>query len=130
LKDIYDKTLLQQLWNKVFRSDLIKEKGLRFYESISIGEDLRFILDYIRLGNVREVTLIDKPLYHYMRDQAGSLMYRVGYESIEEPLKNMAALYRLMGVEETEIETQINAQRSRQIDIYAYLIMHNMGMPM
>lgn len=130
MKDIYDKTLLQQLWNKEFRSDLIKEKGFHFDESISIGEDLRFILDYIRLGDVREVTFINKVMYHYMRDQAGSLMYRVGYESIEEPLKNMAALYRLMDMEETEIETQINAQRSRQIDIYAYLIMHNMGMPM
>lgn len=130
LKDIQDKTLLQQLWNKVFRADIIKEKGVRFDESISIGEDLRFILDYIRLGDVREVTLIDKPLYHYMRDQAGSLMYRVGYESIEEPLKNMAALYRLMGVAETEIEAKIDSQRSRQIESYAYLIMHNMGMPM
>lgn len=130
LKDIQDKTLLQQLWNKIFRADIIKEKGVRFDESISIGEDLRFILDYIRLGDVQEVTLIDKPLYHYMRDQAGSLMYRVGYESIEEPLKNMAAMYRLMGVEDAEIERRIIDQRSRQIDSYAYLIMHNMGMPL
>lgn len=130
LKAIQDKTLLQQLWNKVFRADIVKEKGVRFDESISIGEDLRFILDYIRLGDVQEVTLIDKALYHYMRDQAGSLMYRVGYESIEEPLKNMASLYRLMGMEESEIENRIHDQRARQIDSYAYLIMHNMGMPM
>lgn len=129
LKIIQDKTLLQQLWNKVFRADIVKEKGVRFDESISIGEDLRFILDYIRLGDVREVTLIEKPLYHYMRDQAGSLMYRVGYESIEEPLKNMASLYRLMGLEEAKISELVDAQRSRQIESYAYLIMHNMGMP-
>ena len=130
LKDIQDKTLLQQLWNKVFRADIVREKSVRFDESISIGEDLRFILDYIRLGDVQEVTLIDKALYHYMRDQAGSLMYRVGYESIEEPLKNMAALYRLMGADEAEIDYLIEAQRNRQVDSYAYLIMHNMGMPM
>lgn len=130
LKDIQDRTLLQQLWNKMFRADIVKENGVRFDESISIGEDLRFILDYIRLGDVQEVTLIDKPMYHYMRDQAGSLMYRVGYESIEEPLKNMAALYRLMGLEEGEITQRIDAQRNRQIESYAYLIMHNMGMPM
>ena len=130
LKDIQDRTLLQQLWNKVFRADIVKEKGVRFDESISIGEDLRFILDYIRLGDVQKVTLIDKPLYHYMRDQAGSLMYRVGCESIEEPLKNLATLYRLMGLEEAEIAKRIDDQRSRQIASYAYLIMHNMGMPM
>ena len=130
LKDIQDKTLLQQLWNKVFRADIVRENCVRFDESISIGEDLRFILDYIRLGDVQEVTLIDKPLYHYMRDQAGSLMYRVGYESIEEPLKNTAALYRLMGIAEVEIAKRIDDQRSKQIANYAYLIMHNMGMPM
>lgn len=130
LKDIQDATLLQQLWNKVFQRDIIQENGVRFDESISIGEDLRFILDYIRLGDVQEVTLIDKPLYHYMRDQAGSLMYRVGYESIEEPLKNMAALYRLMGLEEADIQHRIDGQRSHQINSYAYLIMHNMGMPL
>lgn len=130
LKNIQDRTLLQQLWNKVFRADIVREQGVRFDESISIGEDLRFILDYIRLGDVREVTLIDQPLYHYMRDQAGSLMYRVGYESIEEPLKNMASLYRLMGIDENEIAQRIDEQRSRQIESYAYLIMHNMGMPM
>jgi len=128
LKSIQDKTLLQQLWNKLFRADIVREKGVRFDESISIGEDLRFILDYIRLGDVQSVTLIDQPLYHYMRDQAGSLMYRVGYESIEEPLKNMAALYRLMGMAEDEIRSHIDTQRRRQIASYAYLIMHNMGM--
>lgn len=130
LKEIQDKTLLQQLWNKVFRRDIVQKMGVRFDESISIGEDLRFILDYIRLGDVHAVTLIDQPLYHYMRDQAGSLMYRVGYESIEEPLKNMAALYRLMGIDEDEIRSRIDAQRSQQMASYAYLIMHNMGMPM
>lgn len=130
LLDIQNKTLLQQLWNKVFRADIVREKAIRFDESISIGEDLRFVLDYIRLGDVQEVTLIDHPLYHYMRDQAGSLMYRIGYESIEEPLKNLAALYHLMGLAEDEIKIRVEDQRSRQIESYAYLIMHNMGMPM
>jgi len=130
LEEILAQNLLQQLWNKLFRADIIRKNNIRFDETISIGEDFRFILDYIRLGDIHSAALIDKPLYHYMRDQAGSLMYRVGYESIEEPLKNLASLYKLMELEPDEIDKRILQQRSAQIKNYAYLIMHNAGMPL
>lgn len=37
--DLCDKFLLQQLWNKIFRRDLIEEYHIRFDESQSMGED-------------------------------------------------------------------------------------------
>lgn len=128
LEELHKANLLQQLWNKVFSRRIVAEHGIRFDETISIGEDTRFVLDYIRSGSVREATLINQPLYHYMRDQAGSLMYRVGYESVEEPLKNLRAMYTLMGKPDSEIDTIIDRERSRMKENYAYLIMHNLGM--
>ena len=128
LKELYDDCLLQQLWNKVFITSVIKENNIRFDESISIGEDFRFILEYLKVSEIENVVLINNALYHYMRDQDGSLMYRVGYESVEEPLTNLRKLYRLMGLEENEIETRIQEARRKQIELYAYLIMHNAGM--
>ena len=128
IEDLYHRTLLQQLWNKMFRTDVVRACGIRFDESISIGEDTRFILDYIRLSGVREFTRIDSPLYHYMRDQDGSLMYRVGYESVEEPLKNLRKLYEILGLSGEELETRLVSDRQKQIESYAYLIMHNAGM--
>lgn len=128
LKLIYDKMMLQQLWNKVFITDVIRRNRIRFDESISIGEDFRFILSYLEVVKYKTVTFINRPLYHYMRDQDGSLMFRVGYESVEEPLKNLSKLYELMGIETEEVKRIIEGDREKQIGLYAYLIMHNAGM--
>ena len=130
LEELQSFNLLQQLWNKVFCRRVIAAHGIRFDESISIGEDTRFVLEYIRCADLQSVMLINRPLYHYMRDQAGSLMYRVGYESVEEPLKNLRAMHQLMGKPEEEIDELIARERVRIKENYAYLIMHNMGMPL
>ena len=129
LEELHRANLLQQLWNKVFSRRIIAEHGIRFDETISIGEDTRFVLEYLRCADVRTAVLINEPLYHYMRDQAGSLMYRVGYESVEEPLKNLRALYALMGKADGEIDSIIDKKRTEIKENYAYLIMHNLGMP-
>lgn len=128
LQSIYDGRLLQQLWNKVFVAELVRRYQVRFDESISIGEDTRFILDYIQRAGVDRVCLIDRPLYHYMRDQDGSLMFRVGYESVEEPLKNLRKLYEIQGI--PDLEQRLAADREKTVNNYAYLIMHNAGMPL
>lgn len=128
LKNIYDKTLLQQLWNKVFVTKIIQNNNIRFDESISIGEDLRFILEYIKVSKINDVVFINKPMYHYMRDQNESLMYKVGLESVEEPLKNLKLLYELIGYSEELVEQTLLKDREKQINLYAYLIMHNAGM--
>ena len=121
--------LFQQLWNKVFVTRLVREHGVRFDEHISIGEDTRFILDYLRCSGIETITLINRPLYHYMRDQDGSLMFRVGYESVEEPLKNLRRLYELMGMTSEAVDQRVGEDRQKQVESYAYLIMHNAGMP-
>lgn len=128
LQEIYDGRLLQQLWNKVFVTDLVRQHHVRFDESISIGEDTRFILDYLQRTGMDTVCLINRPLYHYMRDQDGSLMFRVGYESVEEPLKNLRKLYEIQGI--ADIEQRLDEDRKKTVEHYAYLIMHNAGMPM
>lgn len=130
LKTIYDRTLLQQLWNKAFITKIIQDNKLKFDESISIGEDLRFILEYIKVSEIQDVVFINKPLYHYMRDQDGSLMYKVGLESVEEPLKNLRSLYELIGYSKNKIKESIDSDRKKQVNLYAYLIMHNAGMKM
>jgi len=130
LEELHRVNLLQQLWNKVFSRRMIAEHSIRFDETISIGEDTRFVLEYIRCADIQTATLINSPLYHYMRDRAGSLMYRVGYESIEEPLKNLRAMHALMGKPECEIDGIIVRERVGIKENYAYLIMHNLGMPL
>lgn len=130
LEQIHSKVLLQQLWNKVFSREVIEKAGIRFDESISIGEDMRFVLSYLAAARPRKTALLAKPLYHYMRDQPGSLMYRMGTEKMDEAIRNLETMYRLMDLPETEIEEKITREREHQKGLYAYLIMHNMGMPL
>ena len=130
LEEIHGKCLLQQLWNKVFSRDIIEKNHIRFDESISIGEDMRFVLDYLGAARPQNTALLAKPLYHYMRDQPGSLMYRMGTEKMEEAIRNLDAMYRLMGLTEQTIEEKLAREREHQKGLYAYLIMHNMGMPL
>lgn len=128
LQNLFDGRLLQQLWNKVFVMEMVRRYQVHFDESISIGEDTRFILDYIQRVGVDRVCLINRPLYHYMRDRDGSLMFRVGYESVEEPLKNLRKLYEIQDI--PDLEQRLSAARKKTVENYAYLIMHNAGMPM
>lgn len=128
LENLYSHTLLQQLWNKAFSGKVIKTAGIRFDESISIGEDFRFILNYLETTGCSELVLINNPLYHYMRDQAGSLMYQVGIDPVEERLLNMEKFYKLLGFSKQEIDIQIRQKRQAVLESQAYLIFHNIGM--
>lgn len=130
LEKVHEACLLQQLWNKVFSREVIEQAGVRFDETISIGEDMRFVLDYLAAAKPEKTALIARPLYHYMRDQPGSLMYRMGTEKMEEAIRNLEAMYRLAGMEEADITKKLAWEREHQKELYAYLIMHNMGMPM
>lgn len=128
IMDLYELRLLQQLWNKAFMTSIIKENNICFDESISLGEDFRFILGYLKVASPALIYVINKGLYHYMRDQDGSLMYRVGYESVDEPLKNLRLLYEVLEYPEQKIMCLLAEERRKHIESYAYMIMHNAGM--
>ena len=51
------------LWNKMFRSDIIKKAGLKFNESIAFNEDRLFITQYICNSN-REIAYTTTPVYN------------------------------------------------------------------
>ncbi|MDP4118191.1 MAG: glycosyltransferase family 2 protein [Bacillota bacterium] len=59
------------LWNKLFLRRLISD---RFDEDFSLGEDLKFVLQY--LEKCERVRYINKPLYFYMYNGLTSLAYR------------------------------------------------------
>ena len=93
-----------------------------------MGEDFRFLLSYLRCVQGNRLVCINKPIYHYIRCSVSSLMSQFGRETVDEPLKNLRAMYEVMGLPEEEIEERLKDDRQRQIELYAYLIMHNAGM--
>lgn len=63
--------LFSSLWSRVFRRQIIEENGLRFDESLSIGEDQAFIFAYAM--HIRSVVSIPNTQYYVDTSGEGSL---------------------------------------------------------
>ncbi|MGU9380701.1 glycosyltransferase [Clostridium perfringens] len=51
------------IWNKLYKTDIIRKNKIQFDESITMQEDILFNLQY--LNYVNSIAYIDKPLYNY-----------------------------------------------------------------
>ncbi|HRQ86568.1 MAG TPA: glycosyltransferase family 2 protein, partial [Candidatus Saccharibacteria bacterium] len=63
LKSIGSDGRLYNLWNKMFRADIIKDNYLLFNENIRFGEDVIFAFEYLR--HVSKINYIPTVTYHY-----------------------------------------------------------------
>ena len=89
LFEIQHKQLLNSLWNKIFLRKLIIENKIRFDEHQSMGEDLKFILDYIRLSNINNFYIINLPLYYYTYSTKDTLLSNFGWNSLKFSINNI-----------------------------------------
>lgn len=71
LRSIGTNGQLYNLWNKIFKRDIIEQYSLRFREDIHFGEDLIFSLQYFK--HISQLKLIPDALYHYQTNSATSL---------------------------------------------------------
>lgn len=55
--------LLNYLWNRLMKMDIIIRNQITFDENVSLGEDFLFICKYLEKCN--KIVLLDSPLYHY-----------------------------------------------------------------
>lgn len=62
---------LYNLWNKLFRADIIRDNHLRFREDLRFGEDLLFSLEYMRY--VTKISIIPDITYHYQVNSGTSV---------------------------------------------------------
>lgn len=79
---LYQKWLIQQPWNKLYSTGLIKENNICFQEDLSLGEDILFNLDYLNTAN-SDIAIVNKPLYNYIRTEKESLDNRF-YRNLNE----------------------------------------------
>lgn len=115
---------LTALWNKLFDRRLIVEKNIRFDTNISVGEDLRFSIEYFDKNNISEVYVLKKPLYHYMKLSGNSLISGFVDDFDREKkslllIKNLASKYK--GNVDKEYEKAIEQVKISMI----YLIMRD-----
>ena len=59
------------LWNKIFKTSIIKENNLTFNESIKIGEDYLFSLCYYKF--IKEIYFFTTHIYKYYINEGGAM---------------------------------------------------------
>lgn len=94
---LHHRFLLPQLWNKIFRRDIIENHRLRFDESQSMGEDFQFVLDYMEAAKISRCVVVNRPLYFYTRTGNSSLMSTFGHTQRESEFARYARLRDLTG---------------------------------
>ncbi len=79
LVDMWDSDILSNVWNKIYRMDLIKEKGLFYRNGHVYTEDRVFNRQFIE--NCSSMALTEECLYYYVRERVGSTTekYREDY---------------------------------------------------
>lgn len=87
--DLFCHNLLNPLWNKVFRKDVIDGHHLQF-SSLKAGEDAIFVLDFLRYADSMYVAA--DVLYAYVIRSASSSARRYNPEYAEEQTKMFHAL--------------------------------------
>lgn len=117
LFDLSDRFLLQQLWNKVFRRDLIEKYRIRFDESQSMGEDFQFVLDYLEASRCNRCAVLNEALYYYIRWNTSSLMSTFGFVQNQQEYLRVEQLHRISGQAATMRRDQM-LQSIRQNYVY------------
>ncbi len=82
LVQLWDADMLSNVWNKIYRMDLIRAKNLRYRDGHVYTEDRVF--NRLFLENCGSVAVLQDCLYYYIRERAGSTSekYRDNYFDI------------------------------------------------
>lgn len=123
--DLVDRFLMQQLWNKIFLTEVIKKNEIRFDELQSMGEDFQFVLEYMEAANIEQCTIINEPLYYYVRANSSSLMSKFGLIENEYEYKRLSKLKRICGEENSKVKEQYDRAIRNTRRNYVYQIYRN-----
>ncbi|MGM9849289.1 MAG: polysaccharide pyruvyl transferase family protein [Bacilli bacterium] len=75
IADCQSNNMLNQIWNKVFLKSIITDNNLEFDSIFSLGEDYRFVLNY--LDKINKVEVSESKIYNYINNTSGlNMKYR------------------------------------------------------
>lgn len=125
--DLPEKFHLQQIWNKIFCRDVIEKAHIRFDETQNMGEDFQFVLDYMKAAQIQKCTVINEPLYYYIRRNDSSLMSNFGTIENEHEFRRLDQLRCLCGEMTSVIEQRYEAALTSTKRTYLYQMVHKIG---
>lgn len=104
------------LWNKMYRTELVRQQRLRFDPFFSWGEDSAFNMAYYRV--VKSAALVEDPVYHYVKS-AGSSSVRTLF-NLGRSFRIKARLYRRL--KELYVEKGLYARHRFTLRKYLFYI--------
>lgn len=125
--DMYGCWFLNTLWNKIFKTEIIRKNHLSFDENRTMGEDLKFVLDYLHASGREYVHMLSRPLYHYMRYSGSTLMGSFGSSNYTDGLENLTSLYKLVQKYRgnTDAERLFQEKKKQLQENYIYFTVRN-----
>lgn len=108
--DYFDCNLLYPPWNKLYRADVVRQRGIRF-RNVKM-DDFPFNLDYIR--DVERVAVTHNAYYHFMRERTESetARYNPGLTAKREEEHGwMKELYEYWGLSDDPAACEMIARR-------------------
>lgn len=88
---------MNSLWNKLFRSSVIKANKIKMDESISMGEDLLFVLQYIKLINGATIVIPDTEYRYTLSSNGLQANFDNGIKLRTDQLNEVKKLYLSLG---------------------------------
>ncbi|WP_022778688.1 glycosyltransferase [Butyrivibrio sp. AE3009] len=99
LVDMWDSDLLSNVWNKLYRMDLIREENLRYRDGHVYTEDRVFNRQFIE--NCNSIAFTNECLYYYVRERVGSTTEKYRDDSFiirNKEYNEFTAHYKKLGI--------------------------------
>ena len=87
------------LWNKIYRSNIIKENHISLDTGMSFGEDMLFVMQCLKFCD--KIAFTEKPLYYYEMTENG-LFSRYRKSFLSDIMKCYRVLVSQLKIKETE----------------------------
>lgn len=123
---LIDRILLQNVWNKIFNRDIICSQKIKFNELENIGEDFRFVLDYMEAAGLKKCNIINEALYYYVKMSEASLMSDFGWNTNNQAFFRLEQLARICGKNQEILEI-LEKQKEKQRENIIYHIVRCKG---
>lgn len=105
------------LWNKIFRSNLIKKNHISLDVAMSFGEDMLFVMQCMKFCS--KITFLEEPLYYYEMTASG-LFSKYRRSLLDDIMKCYSFLLEQLNIEEVRDLLPLS------LKYYGYIIQYNM----
>ena len=112
------------LWNKLFKTGILRQHQILFSTGLSLGEDSLFILEYLR--HCDRVSCTDIPIYHYVQRNVGSLTHGFNPDTLRGNDLMIAKLLELAKEFQCpieELQKNCHVRRSQALGTFFYSAM-------